>query len=76
MARNQPGIYTVRNDAGQFIGTYRANSAAAAIQRVVDDQLSMAATFRKSHRPVTDTRGWTAAIESPPAPWTPRKKEA
>ncbi|MET0529226.1 MAG: hypothetical protein ABW003_12985 [Microvirga sp.] len=41
-------LYEVRNAKGQYLGTYRAKTAALAIQRHKDEQLATAATFRKS----------------------------
>ena len=40
-------IYTVRS-AGQFVGTYRATSGKYAIQRFLDEQNTLASTFRRS----------------------------
>ena len=55
-------IYTVRSDKGQFLGTYRAKNAKHAIQRFMDGQRELSATFRKSC-PMPTFSGLTATIE-------------
>ena len=56
-----PKIFTVRNAAGQFLGTYLALTAEQAMQRHRDEQLVTAATFRRS-QPYTPSP-LTAAVE-------------
>ena len=46
--KRAPGMYTVKNASGQSLGTIRANSEAAAIQRIMDDQHMMQSQFRRS----------------------------
>lgn len=58
----QPKVYTVRNASGQFIGTYRATSAQAAIQAFEREQNTYQATFRRS-APRLSTVGFTASVE-------------
>ena len=44
-------VYTVRNEAGQFLATYRALTAEQAIAQLVRDQNTYASTFRRSGAP-------------------------
>ena len=55
-------IFTVRDASGHFLGTYRALTAQQAISRLVSDQATTAATFRKS-QPVAHFNGLTACVE-------------
>lgn len=41
-------VYTVRNAQGQYLGDFRAKTDKQAIQRFLDSQNTLAATFRKS----------------------------
>jgi hypothetical protein len=48
--------FTIRNRAGQYLGTYAAKTAAAAIARFLDEQNAQFATFRGTnfgHRMIT-----------------------
>lgn len=57
-------LYIVRNAQGQYLGTYRAKNAQAAIQRHIDQDRATASTFRKS-QPATKWVGLTAALQEP-----------
>lgn len=46
MASKVSQLFTVRNDAGQFLGVYRALSPRQAIQRLLDEQASYGSVFR------------------------------
>lgn len=66
MAVKKMQVYTVRNLSGQFIGTFRALSPAAAIRAHIDYQRTYASTFRRSHgvRPSdVDPANYRADIE-------------
>lgn len=52
-------VYTVRNAAGQFLGTYRANSAVQAIRRHKDGQAAYFSTFRGAFKDC----GYSAKVE-------------
>ena len=52
-------IYTVRNGQGQFLGTYRAISAAQAISRHKQEQAAYFSTFKGSSHDL----GYTAKVE-------------
>lgn len=41
-------VYTVRNAQGQYLGDFRAKTDKQAIQKFLDSQMALAATFRKS----------------------------
>lgn len=56
-------VFTVRNTAGQFIGTYRAKNAYAAISRVLEEQAVTAQTFRKSQPMTVRREDFTAKVE-------------
>lgn len=43
-------LFELRNASGQFLATYRAKNAAAAIERLKRDDRAPASTFRKSYR--------------------------
>lgn len=58
-------MFTVRNAKGQYLGTFAAYTAEAAIQRLIASDRSTASTFRKS-QPATIWTGLTAKVESEP----------
>jgi hypothetical protein len=66
-------VFTVRDKTGAFLGTYRALTASAAIQKFVSDQAATASTFRKSQPAVVPT-GMTAAVEPSPE-WLHQQSE-
>lgn len=43
-------LFELRNARGQYLATYRAKNAAAAIERLKQDDRKPASTFRKSYR--------------------------
>lgn len=55
-------IFTVRNAQGQYLASYRAKNAAAAIERLKQDDRNTASTFRKS-QPANKFEGLTATVE-------------
>ena len=56
-------IWTIRNDAGQFLGTYRAIDGASAIRRMTSELAATAATFRRS-QPMPKLGNLSASVES------------
>lgn len=56
------GLYTIRNETGQFLGSYRAFSETDAIQKLYRDQNIYSSTFRKSAISIDITK-LTASIE-------------
>jgi hypothetical protein len=66
-------VFTVRDKTGAFLGTYRALTASAAIQKFISDQAATASTFRKSQPAVVPT-GMTAAVEPSPE-WLHQQSE-
>ena len=66
MARKSPKtaeFYTVRNEGGQYFGTYRAMTAQDAIARAVRDLAVTASTFRKSQPMPRGLDKLTAKVE-------------
>jgi len=63
MKRKDPQFFTIRNSAGQFVGTYRAIDEMAALAAFTRDQAQTSATFRRSFKPAS-TQGMTARVES------------
>lgn len=43
-------LFEVRNAKGQYLGTFRAKNAAAAIERLKQADRNVGSAFRKSHR--------------------------
>lgn len=56
-------VFTVRNDAGQFLGRYRARTAQSAIQRLIDEQIVTASAFKRS-QPAARLVNLSAKVES------------
>ena len=42
-------LFEIRNEQGQYLATYRAKNALAAVERLKRDDRSPASTFRKSY---------------------------
>lgn len=65
MKKQQIQVWTVRNLQGQYIGSYRVLNAERAIRRVIDEQMSMSSTFKKSHSRINlDRSQFTAKVET------------
>ena len=56
-------MFTVRNAEGQFIATYRAASAASAIEAHLRDQRIYNSTFRRRQRKRQVEVVYTASVE-------------
>ena len=63
MKRREMQVWTVRNADGQYLGNYRTYTSDQAIQRLKDEQLALASTFRKSHGVLRGMDGLTAKVE-------------
>lgn len=48
MARKETKLYTVRSSIGQYLASYHAQSATAAIAALIRDQNIYASQFRRS----------------------------
>jgi len=64
MTSRQIQCFTVRNASGQFLGTYKRQTAQQAIQSFIDDQRAYFSTFRT--RQALNFTGLTARVEDSP----------